>query len=307
MKKRDRLLGLAFSAVLCLQGLSAELAQPVPPVLAENQVVPADVLQTDGWIPAGPSLYPQLKADPRQPCFGVGYRWYDQALGSNTGMANLGGIIPIWRGSDVWRFDRIEIGLSGATWAVFDMKATSMDLINSDWYGAIPIQAEIGQTRLRLRVYHISSHLGDEYLQRQNTLATRKNPSYEAVDLAAYTPVYEDKLYAYGTIGHVIHSDSSYPLQHLYFEAGAEYYLRDMTFNCCSLSALPYAAVHGRFWEVNSFSPTYNAALGLAWSDKKLNRPQMATSLEYFKGDSVEGQFSRDHSDYVCIRLTYIP
>jgi hypothetical protein len=311
MKKCNLIFGLALTAMAYSTFVGATSAvESVPPVMRAEETVKdaaGRVFQTDGWIPAGPSIYPQLKADPRQPSFAIGFRWYDQALGSNVGMANLGGVIPFWRGSDVAIFDRLECCVSGAAWAVFDMRANNLDLLNSDWYGGIPINAEIGDYKFRLRLYHISSHLGDEYLQRPGALEGRKNPSFEAVDLSVYTPCCFDDFYLYGSIGHIIHSDSTFPLQHLYFEAGTEYYVKPWAFQAGGMKAVPYAAIHSRFFEVFSFEPTYNAALGISWSNANQVSPEITTSLEYFRGFSNEGQFARRRSDYVCLRLTYLP
>lgn len=309
MRKYKLVFALALSAMACsLIGASQPVESAQPTAMTNEKAKDAnEAFQTDGWIPRGPSLYPQLKADPRQPAFSAGFRWYDQPLGSNIGMANMGGVIPFWRGSDVWVFDRLEACVHGAAWAVFDMKSKSMDLLNSDWSGGFPINATIGDYKFRFRLYHISSHLGDEYMLRPGVSEGRKNPSFEAVDISAYAPVYFDNFYLYGSAGHIIHSDSTFPLQHLYFVAGAEYYAQQWAFNAGGLHGVPYAAIHSNFWEVFSFRPTYNAAIGITWNNQHHKDPQFSTSLEYFKGHSAEGQFGNTQSDYICLRVTYIP
>lgn len=270
-----------------------------------DQNVGAPETYVSGWLPNQIPIFPQLKADPRQPRFSIGYRWHDNAINSCLAAANMGGDIPLWRSLDLWGFDQLQIGLQGAVWALFDMNSHGLDLINSDWYAGLPIYASKGEWKMRLRAYHISSHLGDEYIMR-NHLTSRKNPSYEVLDYTAYHPVLPH-LNLYGTIGRVMHSHSSYPIHPMYFEFGSEYFWGDLSFSWLPLKAQPYAAIHVRCWELHGFEPSYNAVLGLAWSDKKNPVHHFNTSLEYYRGHSLEGEFGKRRADYMSVQLTYAP
>lgn len=300
MKKKSLFLSLALFA---LSSTNMLCAQEMPKTALEVQS--DSHMAAEGWLPSGPSVFPQLKADPRQPRCSVGYRADDKALGGNMGMVNLAADLFLWRGFDIWNFDEVDVCFTGGVWANYDLQAVSMDLMNSDWTASLPVSVKMGQTEMRARLYHISSHEGDEYLERPGELVKRKNPSYEVLELSAYTPLYKDQLYGYGTIAHIIHSDSSFPMKRFYFELGAEYYMKEANFTAGSLEAAPYAAVHGRFWQYESYKPSYNVALGLSWKNVNRSKPVLDTSIEYYHGRSLEGQFAIYNTDYVCLQLTY--
>jgi hypothetical protein len=257
------------------------------------------------WLLNHVPIFPFLKADPRQPRFSLGYRWNDEVVNSNIGMANLGGDLPLWRRQDMLGFDQIQLAVQGGVWALFDLKANNLDLVNSDWYGGIPLYATKGDWKYRFRIYHISSHLGDEYILDHNITA-RKNPSYEVIEAAAYYPILPH-FNVYGVLGRVMHSDSSFHIHPLYFELGAEYYWNSINWKSIALKAQPYFAAHVRCWEMHGFEPSTNIALGMAWADKNIERHHITTSLEYFKGHSLEGEFGKKRSDYVYLQLSYAP
>ena len=302
MKKKSLFLGLAFFALSSSHLLCAQEVSKTAVEVQSNSH-----LDVEGWLPSGPSVFPQLKADPRQPRCSIAYRLDDEALRSDIGMVNLAANLFLWRGFDIWNFDEVDVCFTGAVWANYDMRAFSMDLMNSDWTASLPVSAKMGDTQMRARLYHISCHQGDEFLQRPGEILNRKNPSYEVLELSAYTPLYEDRLYGYGTLAHIIHSDSSFPMKRFYFELGAEYYMKDANFMAGSLEAAPYAAVHGRFWEYESYEPSYNVALGLSWKNVNRSKPVLDTSIEYYHGHSLEGQFALYKTDYVYFQLTYRP
>lgn len=65
--------------------------------------------------------------------------------------------------------------------SIFDLNADSSDLINSDFFVGLPISARYGPLSAQVRVFHQSSHLGDEFLLRGPV--DRINLSYEGADL----------------------------------------------------------------------------------------------------------------------------
>jgi hypothetical protein len=257
------------------------------------------------WFSHGTPLFPALKADPRQVHCSLGHRWHDQAYSSSSVAAvSLGGRVPIWKTSDYKWFDEgIEVGIEGGAWAVFNLSAYEFDLLNTDWYGGIPVYAKMGNWQFRARLYHLSSHLGDEYIIHQK-LTSRLNPSFEAIDLTSYYN-FNESFKAYGTLGHVLHYHSSFPMRSLYFELGGEVYWKPILFNSISLQATPYAATHLRFWEMHDFEPSSNFVLGLSWSDSRRVQHKLNTFIQYFTGHSLEGQFGKERADYMSCTISY--
>ncbi len=77
--------------------------------------------------------------------------------------------------------DGVQLGVSGAVFAQFDVATPSIDLLNADYLLALPLTIRRGRFSTRLRVYHQSSHLGDELLLRPEP-PERENLSFEALD-----------------------------------------------------------------------------------------------------------------------------
>ncbi len=71
--------------------------------------------------------------------------------------------------------------MDGALFAQFNMDSPSHDLINADYTVGIPLTFRYEEFSMRVRLYHQSSHLGDEYLLRYHP--KRVNLSYEAFSL----------------------------------------------------------------------------------------------------------------------------
>lgn len=77
-----------------------------------------------------------------------------------------------------------QISVAGSVFAQFDLGSDSYDLINADYIIGIPITMRRDAFSARLRIYHQSSHLGDELLLReQNPTIARENLSYESGEL----------------------------------------------------------------------------------------------------------------------------
>ena len=80
--------------------------------------------------------------------------------------------------------DGFQISLAGSVFAQFDLDVNTYDLINADYIIGFPITFRRGVFSTRFRVFHQSSHLGDEFLLRENNPDfERENISYEAADM----------------------------------------------------------------------------------------------------------------------------
>jgi uncharacterized protein DUF1207 len=80
--------------------------------------------------------------------------------------------------------DGFQISISGSVFAQFDLDVTTYDLINADYIIGIPITFRRGVVSTRLRLFHQSSHLGDEFLLRENNPDfERENISFEGAEM----------------------------------------------------------------------------------------------------------------------------
>lgn len=134
-------------------------------------------------LPRG-EVFAPLIADPKEPDFLISYLWIrTDSRNSSVGAVGLGQTFGLlrWRGRRPG--DGLQLGLSGAVFAQFDMGLPSKDLLNADYLIGFPITYHRGAFSARARLYHQSSHLGDEYLLETQPQPQRVNLSFESLDL----------------------------------------------------------------------------------------------------------------------------
>lgn len=99
--------------------------------------------------------------EPRLSCF-----WnYDEQWGAIWDVA-IGGRVGIWRyGNDDLNWPQgWQVDLEAAVFPRLDPFAKSSPLISSDYRFGVPLTYGNGNWQFKLAYYHISSHVGDEYL-----------------------------------------------------------------------------------------------------------------------------------------------
>jgi hypothetical protein len=90
----------------------------------------------------------------------------------------------------------VQLNVSGAIFAQFNLDTPSFDLINADYLVGLPLTFRTRGFSGRLRLYHQSSHLGDEFLLANHP--ERENFSFEAVDLVLSQEAGALRVYAGG-------------------------------------------------------------------------------------------------------------
>jgi hypothetical protein len=128
-------------------------------------------------LPAG-HLFAPLVADPKQPHFFATWLWVTSPIVSGqVASVGLGEDIVVIRGAQ----RRWEVSVAAGVFSQFNMGTSSNDLINTDFVIGFPFAYRTGPFSARARIYHQSSHLGDEFILTQNP--TRVNLSFEAAEL----------------------------------------------------------------------------------------------------------------------------
>jgi hypothetical protein len=90
----------------------------------------------------------------------------------------------------------VQLGVAGAVFAQFDLRGPSLPLINADYVVGIPLTLRHERWSARARLYHQSSHLGDEFVLSNEI--ERVNVAFEAVELLAAVDVGTTRAYAGG-------------------------------------------------------------------------------------------------------------
>src|SRR6266498_4530063 len=104
-----------------------------------------------------------------------------------------------------WSSDVCSSDLRGGNWQLaiaagvfsqFDMSSRTADLMNTDYLVGLPVTYQRGAVTTRFRLYHQSSHLGDEYMA--HTQAHRVDLTFEAAELLVSGDVGAWRLYGGG-------------------------------------------------------------------------------------------------------------
>jgi uncharacterized protein DUF1207 len=254
-------------------------AEPAPETASTPPRVLAD-WQT-GLLPGG-SLFKPLVADPRWPHFAASYQQYlrDPSL-RDVGAVSFGETFALIR-ERFWQA-WWEFGIQAGVFAIFDLDAFSKDLINADYFVAIPFAYRSGDLSALLRVFHQSSHLGDEFILR--TKPQRLNLSYEGVDVKV-SYEFRDWLRLYSGGGYIFDTDPP-DLHPWSIQYGAEL---ASPWPERKAGWRPIAAVDMQHREENHWSSDFSLRTGVE-IDGVLASRKMQILFEYFLGRSPNGQF----------------
>lgn len=241
------------------------------------------------WLPGG-TLFRPLIADPRWPHFAASTQRYvgDRQL-KDVAAVSFGETFTLWRDTlgpvTAWEF-----GVQAGVFAVFDLDAESQDLVNADYFVAVPVSFRHEGFSSMFRLFHQSSHLGDEFLLRTKT--ERINLSVEGVDLKVS---YElgDPLRVYAGGGYLFHRDPA-SLDPWSIQYGLELISpwppRDRGWR-------PVLAADVQHREENDWSADLSLRAGIQ-IDGVLASRNLQILLEYFRGRSPNGQFYKDKIEY---------
>jgi hypothetical protein len=252
------------------------------------------------WFPELTKFFPTLLADPRIIGYSAGYRTCDRVFHTPVIPISMGDRFSIYS----YRMDHglLHLSMEAAVWAVFEAKTKSLALLNADYFVSIPLAYFYKKVSAQLRIYHESSHLGDEYLLEKKHAVRRVNPSMEVLDLfGAYQ--LNPCLLIYSGTGYVLRSDHSYKVKPWSFEYGLNYEMRCLAVHVSNLEATPYFGAHLRNLQNNHWNTDTTLALGYQ-ADKSYGH-KMRLYLEAHDGFSLDGQFSRKKNRYLAIKLLY--
>lgn len=261
-------------------------AQTAPlTVRADQQQVIAKLSSAteEHFLPRG-YLFDQLSADVRWPHFSAAYRYYlhDKEL-SSTGAANFGETFALYRNrvpfGGLW-----EVGLQAGVFSLFDLASQSNNLVNADYMGGIFASYRYQHFSTMLRVFHQSSHLGDEFLLRNRV--RRINLSYEQVDLRLSYKFF-DALRLYGGGGRIFNQEPG-NLRPWITQYGIEI---ESPWRLAGRSITPIFAGDFKNDQEDHWSTNISLRGGIQFENWQLNQRRLQLLIEYFHGHSPNGQF----------------
>ena len=228
------------------------------------------------------------------------FRSLDDPSGKGTSIASVGlgdsfGLVR-WGGPDPG--EGVQLDVSGSIFAQFDLGALSNDLINADYLIGLPLTFRRRGFSVRGRLYHQSSHLGDEYLLRSEDIV-RENLSFESAEVIISQEVGPLRGYVGGERIFRREPDT---LPSSLFHTGVEV----RTGRARSVQIV--AGFDVKTTERHDWSPAMSARLGL-----EVGRPGpeghpgrlIMLLLEAYEGPSPYGQFFQDDISYIGLGIHF--
>jgi hypothetical protein len=224
----------------------------------------------------------------------------DDPAGKGTAIASVGlgdsfGLVR-WGGPSAG--EGVQLDVIGSIFAQFNAEAASNDLINADYIIGLPLTFRRSGFSVRARIYHQSSHLGDEYLLNGDDIE-RENLSFESAELMVSQEF--RALRAYAGVERIFRREPESLPENL-FHGGVELRTgRVRTFQMV-------AGVDIKTTEFHDWSPAVSARGGM-----EFGRPGpgahpgrlVTLLLEFYDGPSPYGQFFRDDISYVGAGLHF--
>ena len=252
-----------------------------------------------GSLPIG-HLFKPLLADPRWAHFSATFRNYvgDELAGNNNASVSFGETLPFYRGNVGRSAMQWEVGLQAGVFSEFNLDAPSSDLVNSDFIAAAYSSIRRGPASAFLRLYHQSSHLGDEFLLQ--TKLERVNLSFEGADIRfSWEFPYGLRVYAGG--GGIFHKEPE-TLDAWSTQYGAEF-RSPWRFEAMALR--PVAGIDIQQHQQNGWSTDVSVRAGAQVDNVVTYGRTLQFLFEYASGNSPAGQFYKSKVDYIGFGAHY--
>ncbi len=213
--------------------------------------------------------------------------YWDATLGGRAGVLRFGNTDPSM--PEGWQLD-----VEGAAFPRLDLDH-DRDLVSSDFRFGVPLTARQGPLQMKFGYYHLSSHLGDEYMVRYNTLNRR---NYVRDSLVLGSGVFlNPSLRLYGEVGYAFYVDGG--AEPWEFQFGAEYSPLDGR----RMVGAPFLAVNGHLRQENDFGGNVTAQAGWQWRGRTGH--VFRIGVHYLNGMSDQYQFYDQHEEQIGGGLWY--
>ncbi|MCA9226381.1 MAG: DUF1207 domain-containing protein [Planctomycetales bacterium] len=212
---------------------------------------------------------------------------WDGTLGGRFAVLRYGNRDPFW--PDGWQMD-----IEASAQIRLDIPE-DVDVRSTDYRVGVPLTWGVGRQRAKFAYYHVSSHLGDEFLL--------KNPNYPRLNFArdvlvlGYTYYLWPSTSVYAEAGWAFFSDVSEQWE---FQFGLDY-----------APALPTGIVGAPFFAANvhlrqelDYSGPFTVQAGWAWRSAN-NGQLLRIGLHYLNGPSNQYSFYRRIEDQIALGIWY--
>lgn len=297
---RQILTAFEKDAGVSLMGQTAFATQtPNPPQPEVTDSGKADPLSSySDLFPDGDLFEPAL-ANPKEPRFHVTWLNLNLDAGTfNTAAVGFGESFGLIRRRWVGQTGEWQLGISGAVFAQFNLDGESQDLINADYIIGFPLSYRNGDWSARARLYHQSSHLGDEFLLYPQDIGPveRINLSFETFELLAGWQKRGFRMTAGPS--YILHTDT--PLKRSSMQASLDYHGPKLW----KMPGNVFGSLFLHSWEENDWNIDVNLKTGLNLESPYTGKRNLQFFAEYFNGHLPFGQFYEEVAEYFGIGLS---
>jgi hypothetical protein len=231
-------------------------------------------------FPPAHELFAPLQADPTE----LRFAFYGGAPVHKRPIArvDVGDYLGLYRWAFPSGLGAAQLNLGGAIYTRFDAThAHSLQVI--DYYGNVPLDVRLGPVSGRFMFYHVSSHLGDDYLRERN--AQSGDNSWEALrGQLSVQPV--KALRMYGGYQQAIHTTPEWRGKEA-LQAGVEIYFLTKPY----VFLHPYWATDFQAWHRSAWRPTWTSQLGVKTGSETSRGRGISYFVQCQTGPRYEGQF----------------
>ena len=247
-------------------------------------------------FPTG-DLFRPLIADPKQPQFFVGLNNFkfsdDHYIRASVGFGETFGLYRFFGNTEG---NGLQVSVEGGIFAQFNMETESSDLLNADYTIGIPVTYRNGDNSLRFRIYHQSSHLGDELLLGTNP-PERVNLSFEAIELIYSREWREWRGYAGGEYLFHKEPDDLLPLSAHW---GIEYRGDEpLLWNGRPIAGVDMKSLEEHDWNIDT-----SVKGGLEFGHPNPGQRRLRLLAEWYRGFDPHGQFYDNKVEYYGLGMS---
>lgn len=215
------------------------------------------------------------------------YALWDATLGGRIGLLRYGNTNPI-------NPEGFQVDVEGSGQVRLDIQ-DNVDVQGVDFRGGVPLTYGVGAHRFKFGYYHLSSHVGDEFLL--------DNPGYPRLNFArdvlilGYSYYWTQNLRLYAETGWAFYSDVSEPWE---FQFGLDWAPTQPT----GIYGAPFFAINTHLREELDFGGNLAVETGWAWMGNQ-NTSLLRIGLFYYNGGSNQFSFYHEHEEQIGLGLWY--
>jgi hypothetical protein len=238
-------------------------------------------------------IFPSYLAGYKEPRLGTvvyyerdaGWLW-EATVGGRIGIARLGTPDDSRTRPEGWQWD-----VEGAAFPRLDLE-NDVDLVSSDFRAGTVVTRGFGSWQTKLGYYHLSSHLGDEFML-DNPGADRNNYSRDAL-VAAVSCFPWDALRIYAEVGWAFNCQS--PSEPWEFQVGLDY--------APGVGSGPFLAINGHLRDEVDFGGNLVVQTGWQWRSR-VSGPMLRYGLHFFHGNSNQFEFFDQFEEQIGVGIWY--